>query len=180
MPPRSSAPVSVSPSEAEFELKRALLRVVLANTLKRNGVPAQWVGGEINPMNLPTGELRIEIRLSVQVDEPRFLTYLSSFQADFERRLLAIAPDAKQWVCGFAWTLTPDPTFESAMPSADYWEQVMADREITARAKGAVQWDRDALERHFVDTDPGELFVDFNDTVPPERDVEDIAPPPQR
>jgi hypothetical protein len=174
-----SASLSLSPSETELDLKRDLLRVVLSNTLKKNGVPAQWIAGEINAMNLPTGELRIEVRLSVQVDEPRLLAYLASFQADFERRLLGIAPDAKQWVSGFVWTLTPDPVYEVALPTADYWEQVISDRELTARQKGAVVWDRDAMARHFLETTPGELLVDFDDTHPPERGVEDLAPPPK-
>ena len=177
MATQSPGPSSRPPNETELDLKRELLRVVLAKTLKRNGVPPQWIGGEINAMNLPTGELRIEVRLSVQVDEPRFLGYLASFQADFERRLLGIAPDAMQWLSGIAWSLTPDPTFEVSLPSAEYWEHVIADRELTARQKGAMEWDRESLARHFVDTNPGELVVDFDDTNPPDRDVEDIAPP---
>jgi hypothetical protein len=172
-----SASHSLSPSESELDLKRDLLRVVLSSTLKRNGLPPRWIAGEINSMNLPTGELRNEVRLSVQVDEPRLLTYLASFQADFERRLLGIAPDAKQWVSGIVWSLSPDPTFEVALPTADYWEQVIADRELTARQKGAVVWDREAMERHFLETSPGELLVDFDDTRPPQRDIEDLAPP---
>ena len=172
----SSGPNSRSPSESDLDLKRELLRVVLAKTLKRNGVPPQWIGGEINAMNLPTGEPMIEVRLSVQVDEPRFLGYLASFQADFERRLLAIAPDASQWLSGIVWSLTPDSTFEVSLPTADYWDHVIADRELTARQKGAVEWDRESLARHFVDTNPGELVVDFDDTTPPDREVEDIAP----
>jgi hypothetical protein len=172
-----SASHSLSPSESELDLKRDLLRVVLSSTLKRNGLPPRWIAGEINSMNLPTGELRIEVRLSVQVDEPRLLAYLASFQADFERRLLGIAPDAKQWVSGIVWSLSPDPIFEVALPTADYWEQVIADRELTARQKGAVVWDREAMERHFLETSPGELLVDFDDTRPPQRDIEDLAPP---
>lgn len=170
----SSAP----PADDELDLRRKLLRVVLGNTLKKNGVPPQWIGGEILAMTSTTGEDRIEVRLSVECDEPRFLTYLSSFQAEFQRRLLAIAPDAKHWVSGISWILHTDPAFETALPSAEYWGHVMADRELTLRQKGAVEWDRDSLARHFVDTDPGELVVDFTDTRPPDKDVEDIAPPP--
>jgi hypothetical protein len=178
--PQLSVSHSLSPAEADLELKRELLRVILANTLKKNGVPPQWIGGEVNAMHLPAGELRIELRLSVRVDEPRLLTYLASLQADFERRLLAIAPDAKQWVSGIAWSLATDPTFEVAMPSPEYWEQVIADREVTSHQKGAIEWDRDAIERHFLDTNPGDLVVDFDDTKPPARETEDIAPPPQQ
>jgi hypothetical protein len=176
-----SAPLSQPPArtaaEAELDLKKELLRVVLANTLKRNGVPPQWISGEINAMNLPSGEEWIEVRLALQVDEPRFLTYLTSFQADFERRLIAIAPEAKQWLSRIAWTLTPDPVYEVAMPSPEYWEHVVADRELTARQKGAMDWDKETLARHFSDTNPGDLVVDFDDTNPPDRQIENLAPP---
>jgi hypothetical protein len=176
-PDSQSAGGSRAQFEAELDLKRELLRVVLAKTLKRNGVPPQWVGAEINAMNLPSGELRIELRLSLQVDEPRFTTYLSTFQSELEHRLLAIAPDARQWVSGIVWTLTTDAAFERALPTPEYWAHVIADRELTARQQGTMDWDRDALARHFVDTDPGDLVVDFDDTKPPDRDVENLAPP---
>ncbi len=179
MAKQSSAPHSQPPSEADLDLKRELLRVVLAKTLK-NGVPPQWIGAELNTMALPSGEPWIELRLSVQVDEPRLIAFISSFQADFERRLLEIAPDAKKWVAGIVWTVTPDPIFEVAMPSPDYWEHVIADRALTARQKGAMGWDRDTMARHFSETSPGDLMVDFDDTNPPERGVEDISPPPRR
>jgi hypothetical protein len=177
MSPQSSAPASISPADAENELRRELLRVVLAKTLKRCGVPPQWISGEVNIMNLPSGEQRIEVRLAVQVDEPRFFTYLASFQAEFERRLLHIAPDAKQWLSGIAWALTPDPIYEAPLPTPEYWGHVIADRELTARQKGAMEWDRDALARHFVDTNPGELVVNFDNTIPPDRQIENLAPP---
>jgi hypothetical protein len=177
MSSQSSAPASISPADAENELRRELLRVVLSKTLKRTGVPAPWISGEINVMNLPSGEARIEVRLAVQVDEPRFFTYLATFQAEFERRLLHIAPDAKQWLAGIAWSVTPDAAYEAPMPTPEYWAHVIADRELTARQSGAMDWDRDTLARHFVDTNPGELVVDFDDTNPPDREIEDLAPP---
>ncbi|MEZ0310117.1 MAG: hypothetical protein ACAH21_19480, partial [Ramlibacter sp.] len=133
----NSRTAAMTPLEAELALKKELLGVVLGKTLKKNGVPPQWISGEVNAMTLPSGEAWIEVRLAVQVDEPRFLTYLTSFQADFERRLVAIAPDAKEWLSRIAWTLMPDPTYESPMPSPEYWEHVLVDRELTARQKGA-------------------------------------------
>jgi hypothetical protein len=158
-------------------MQRELLRVVLANTLKKNGVPPQWIGAEINVMSLPSGEPLVEIRFSVQCDEPRLLTYLSSFQADFLRRLLAIAPDADKWLSGIVWALQNDAIYEIPMPSADYWEDVQADRELTARQKGALDWDRETIARHFSDTNPSELMVNFGDTQPPDRDIENISRP---
>jgi hypothetical protein len=174
----SSRNLAADNAEAELELKKDLLRVVLGTTLKKNGVPAPWIGGEVNAMVLPDGEPFIEIRFSLQLDEPRFLTYISAFQADFERRLAEVSPDAKHWLSRISWTVTPDPIYESPMPTPEYWEHVMADRELTARQKGAMDWDRESLARHFSDTDPGELVVDYDDTTPPDRQIENLAKPP--
>jgi hypothetical protein len=163
--------------EEQMQLRREMLRVVLAKTIQKANVPAAWIGGELNPMVTPDGEQWIEVRLSVQVDEPRFLTYLSSFQADLERRLLSAAPDARRWLAGITWKLTPDAIYEMPLPQPEYWEHVQADRLLTARQKGAAEWDRESLEKHFSDTNPGEMVVDFDDTSPPERDVENLAKP---
>jgi hypothetical protein len=163
----------------KLAIRKQLLRLVLAKTVQKTMVPAAWIGGELNPMVLPNGEEWIEVRLSLQVDEPRFLTYLASFQAEFERRMLAAAPDVREWLAGISWKFTPDAIFELPMPKAEYWEQVQADRLLTARQKGAADWDRESLARHFSDTNPGELVVDFEDTRPPERDAENILGSPK-
>jgi hypothetical protein len=162
-----------------MERRKQLLKIVLAKTIQKSQVPPAWIGGELNPMVLPNGEEWIEVRLSVQVDEPRFLTYLTSFQAEMERRLLAAAPDVRQWLSGITWKLTPDAIYELPLPQAEYWNQVQADRLLTARQKGAAEWDRESLERHFSDTNPGELVVDYEDTTPPEREVENLAKSPK-
>ena len=174
-----AAAQALAEAEAKLNLRKELLQVVLARTVQKTRVPAAWIGGELNPMVLPSGEEWIEVRLSVQVDEPRLLTYLTSFQAEFERRLLDAAPDAREWLAGIAWTLTPDAIYEMPLPEAEYWEHVHADRLLTARQKGATDWDRESLARHFSDTNPGELVVDFEDTRPPERGTENIAEPPK-
>lgn len=161
----------------KMELRKQMLSVVLAKTVQKTNVPAAWIGGELNVMVTPEGEEWIEVRLSVQLDEPRFLTYLTSFQAELERRLLAAAPDVRQWLSGITWKLTPDAIYELPLPQPQYWEHVQADRLLTARQKGAVDWDRESLEKHFSDTDPGEVVADFQSTSPPERPVENIARP---
>jgi hypothetical protein len=180
-PAEAAAGVGAMSQEAvaKLDLRKELLRVVLAKTIQKTNVPPAWIGGELNRMVLPTGEEWIEIRLSVQADEPRFLTYLSTFQSDLERRLLAAAPDVREWLSGVVWKITPDPIYELSMPQKEYWQHVQEDRLLTARQKGAMEWDRESLERHFSDTNPGELVVDYDDTKPPERGTENLIEPPK-
>src|SRR3954469_10245394 len=95
----------------KLDVRKQMLRVVLAKTVQKTNVPAAWIGGELNAMVTPEGEEWIEVRLSVQVDEPRFLTYISSFQAELERRLLIAAPDVRHWLSGITWKITPDAIY---------------------------------------------------------------------
>jgi hypothetical protein len=169
----------IVPSDDDVRLRKQLLNVTLRNTLRKNGIPNDWIGGETMVIKLPTGEVKIELQLAVLCDEPRFLTYLTSLQAEFVRRLLAIEPGAEDWFCGFTWRLLNEPIFEAALPAADYWEMVIADRDMTARQKGAMKWDADSLRRHFHETTPGDL-VELSDTPSHQRGVEDIRMPGRR
>src|SRR3982751_6392587 len=56
----------------KLDVRKQMLRVGLAKTVQKTNVPAAWIGGELNAMVTPEGEEWIEVRLSVQVDEPRF------------------------------------------------------------------------------------------------------------
>jgi len=169
--------MSETDATPDLHLQRELLRVVLRDTLKKTGVPPQWIGGETTPTVDADGKVTIEVRLILEAHEPRFLYYLAAFQKEFEARLLAVEPRAWDWVARVSWSLAAqldeaDPDFK--MPTADYWEHVVRDRQLTARQAGRMDWDQEALERHFEDTDPGEN--DFQNTQPPDRDVEDILP----
>jgi hypothetical protein len=139
---------------------------------QRPGIPPGWIGGETKVVTLPSGHVTIELQLALLCDEPRFLTYLTAFQAEFLRKLYAIEPGAEDWFSGVTWRLHSDPMFEIGLPSADYWQIVASDREITARQKGAMKWDPDAMRHHFLETEAGDL-VDLADTWGA-RAVEDI------
>jgi hypothetical protein len=173
----------IIPTDDQIRLRKQLMKVVLRDTLRKTGLPPDWLGGETKVITMPNGEIKIELQLSVQIDEPRFLTYLTAFQADFLRRLFAIEPGAEDWFFAFTWRLRNDPVFEVAMPAPEYWTMVASDREVTARQKGALEWDQETLHRHFSETAPGDLLVDFDDKKAPTRAVEDIGatpPPPGR
>ena len=169
------SPQPVVDATSSLALRRELLRVVLRDTLRNTGVPMQWIGGEATPATDEHGRSSIEVRLILECDEPRFLYYLGAFQEEFEARLLAVDPQAWGWVSRVSWGIRPqkeawDPDF--AMPTSDYWEHVVRDRELLARQQGRLAWDPDALARHFESTQPGE--PDFENTHPPALGLEDV------
>jgi hypothetical protein len=95
-------------------------------------------------------------------------------QADFLRRLLAIDESAHNWFAGLVWRLTCEPASEISVPGEDYWVAVDNDRRASAHARGDPAWDRHTLERHFSETRPDDLVVDFSDTEAPQREIKDI------
>ena len=114
-------------------------------------------------MNLPTGEARIEARLSVQVDEPRLLTHPTSLQAYFERRLLAVGPDAR--ILGFRTAgMMVDPHLRSAPADPGILANARGGRRTDGAREGGRAWDRDAMAAAFRRHVLGELVVDFGDT----------------
>lgn len=159
----------------ETRLRKQLLAVVLRDTIKKTGIPAAWIRGEALSVVQPDGQSKIEVQLSVAIDEPRVYYYLSSIQASYERRLQAVAPDAQAWMSRLVWRLGPDPSWEVALPDPEYWELVESDREVTSKKHGGKEWTAAELHRHFSDTNPGDFATGFGDTRPPEKEVEDLA-----
>ena len=162
-------------SQDDFKLHRRLLGTILHRTIKRSGVPAKWFGAEISFIESAKGGMKIELQIAVLCDDYRLLSYLSALQADFYRRLLAVEADAHVWFAGVMWRLTCEPEFEVGIPGKGYWDAVASDRLAHAQERGAANWDREQLDRHFMETKPDDLVVDFSDTEPPQRAIEDTA-----
>jgi len=151
-------PTRSSEADQKTALRKRLLNVVLHNTIKHTGVPAEWIGGGTNVVTSPAGHVTIELALELTCDEPRFLTYLTAFQAEFGRRLLAFEKSAFDWFSGIRWRLENEPAFETSMPPSSYWDEVARDRGITARKVGAIVRDRRKSSDHFVETEPAGLI----------------------
>jgi hypothetical protein len=144
----------------DLQLRKQLLKVVLRDTVRSNGVPGAWIAGETKLAVQPTGETMMELQLSVECDEPRFLTYLTAFQADFNRRLLAIEPGAGEWFSALTWRLRNEPKFEVSMPAPIFWDKVSRDREDKPQV---------------AEPPPLPPRVDFAKTLPTPRRAEDLA-----
>lgn len=169
MSSKSVTPPSSKPSDAtESDLRRGLLRVVLRDSLRHSGFPNEWIGAQTRGLVRKDGAPMMEVRFTVLCDEPRLLYYLSAFQADFERRLLAVDPKAEVWLHAITWTLTTtlgEVAEEFRLPPAEYWPHVARDRDIAAKQRGEIKWSHEDLARQFESTDPAPL-QDFGDTQP--------------
>ncbi len=118
-PPSQGSTQSESPSG----VRKELLRLVLREALKSNGLPLNWVSVDPMGVNSPTRGAGIHVRLVLKHWDERFPIFMRAFQDDFETRLLTLDPLASQWLSGMSWQFElGDSAHWPPMPPAALWQ----------------------------------------------------------
>lgn len=99
--------LSSSPSHqqvgAHNTTRRELLRVVLRDTLHRQGIPEEWIAAELLTTTSRTGERTVHWRLLVKHWDPRLLTHGIAIQHALIKRVTTFDPMASNWLNGISW-----------------------------------------------------------------------------
>jgi hypothetical protein len=112
---RGSAPSATSN-------RREMLRVVLHSTLKRHGIPASWVGGEMVVSTSRGREPAIHLRLLIRHWDPRLLDHAVALQNSMIVKLLTLDTLASNWLAGVSWQFAlADESVCPAMPPPEFW-----------------------------------------------------------
>lgn len=96
------APNSGSPTAT----RKDLLRLVLRETLTRNGIPPTWLAADMLRTSSSKREQGLHVRFLVRVWEPRLLEHGPALENEFTERLLLLDPQAGEWLMGFSWQFT--------------------------------------------------------------------------
>jgi hypothetical protein len=124
------APVSNSP----HAVRKDLLKLVLRETLTRNGIPQVWVTADLLRTANSRREQGIHVRFLVRVWDPRLMQFGPALEKEFVQRLLLLDPQAGQWLMGFSWQFAlPDDFVTPALPHPSSWTATQA-REPDPRA----------------------------------------------
>ena len=111
-------PVSQSP----HNVRKDLLKLVLRETLTRNGIPQVWIAADMLRTTSPKREQGVHMRFLVRVWEPRLLEHGPALEREFLQRLLLLDPQAAGWLMGFSWQFTlPDGHVPGALPHPGSW-----------------------------------------------------------
>ena len=124
-PPNSTQFVAsqMSPnSGSPHAVRKDLLKLVLRETLTRNGIPQVWIGMDTLRTNSPRREPGVHVRFIVRICEPRLMEYGPSLEREFLERLLLLDPQASDWLMGFSWQFAlPENTPIPSLPHPGSW-----------------------------------------------------------
>jgi hypothetical protein len=122
MPPNANSPHAV---------RKDLLKLVLRETLTRNGIPQLWIASDTLRTNSPRREPGVHVRFLLRVWEPRLLEHGPALEREFLQRLLLLDPRASDWLMGFSWQFSlPENTPFPSLPHPGSWT---APRDAVAR-----------------------------------------------
>lgn len=142
------APSQFSPSQSAAATPHAarkdLLRLVLRETLTRNGIPTRWIGAEVLRATMRDREPGVHLRFLVREWDPRLLEHGPAIEENFRKRLLAMDPESPKWLMGISWQFAlEDRTQCPALPHPGWWT---SEPHVAARAEVKAERPVDVIE----------------------------------
>jgi hypothetical protein len=123
---------------ARDNTRRELLRVVLRDTLSRQGIPAAWLGAEIFSHTSRHGARSLHWRLIVKHWDPRLMVHAGALQQKLIYRVMTFDPLAANWLAGVSWAFAiPDESVFPSMPHPGSWTAPPPDEKSAAPAASA-------------------------------------------
>jgi hypothetical protein len=85
-------------------VRKDLLKLVLRETMTRNGIPPTWVSADmLRTSNAGKRETGLHVRFLVRHWDPRLLEHAVALEQEFTNRLQLLDPLAGNWLMGFSW-----------------------------------------------------------------------------
>ncbi|HVZ43527.1 MAG TPA: hypothetical protein VHA82_06930 [Ramlibacter sp.] len=149
-----------APDTAATATRRELLKVVLRDTLRRQGIPAEWVAAEVfTATSRSRNDSGLHWRLVLRHWDARLPNHLVALQNALVARALAIDPMAHEWLMGVSWQFAlQDESQCPALPHPGSWtstprEQAVVPQPVPqeAAASGDVIAGPVSVEKHSSD-----------------------------
>lgn len=101
--------------------RRELVQVVLRDTMRKHGVPSDWIECRILSSVSRTGRKGLHVNFVVRQAHDRLLAYVFAFQDSFEREIARYEPRVRDWLLSIGWEFQG---FDAAqMPDPRTWVQ---------------------------------------------------------
>lgn len=169
--------------------RRELVQVVLRDTMRKHGIPSDWIECRILSAVTRSGRSGLHVNFVVRQAHDRLLTYVFAFQDSFERELARFEPRARDWLLSLGWEFEgfnaaemPDPRNwahsgpaplpgaaapapGAALPALDL-EAPKTDEDVERDLKALFAIRDAAMAETVRRAPPGEEHVDFQVTQP--------------
>lgn len=118
--------------------RRELVQVVLRDTMRRHGIPSDWIECRILSVESSSRGTGMHVQFVVRSGDDRLITYVHAFQSSFMQELEKFEPKAADWIFSLSWQFEgkPVPT-HAAMPEPAVWGGAKAPAAAAAQVKRA-------------------------------------------
>jgi hypothetical protein len=104
--------------------RRELVKVVLRDTLRRHGVPSDWIDSRILSVMSAAAVSGLHVHFVVRHGHEQLLSYVPAFQASFLRTLEGFDPRSADWLFSVSWEFANITEGHwPSMPDPSSWTQ---------------------------------------------------------
>ena len=119
---QESEPDSSDSQPSRNAPRRELVQVVLRDTMRKHGIPSDWIDCRILSSVSRSGRKGMHVNFVVRKAHDRLLAYVFAFQDSFERELARFEPRARRdWLLSLGWEFEGFNAVE--MPDPNTWAQ---------------------------------------------------------
>ena len=140
----SHSPAQSGGSPSPNGIRKDIIRVILKQTLTHNGIPTTWLAAQALVTKSREHSTGLHIRFSILHWDVRIMQHAFDFQEDFNDRLLALDPEAENWMFGYSWQFNVPRMSPGGMPHPGSWtsdptkeERRGGTRDVTALPGGS-------------------------------------------
>jgi hypothetical protein len=83
--------------------RRELVQVILRDTMRKHGIPSDWIECRILSAVTRTGRRGLHVNFVVKQAHDRLLPYVFPFQDGFEKELTRFEPRCRDWLLSLGW-----------------------------------------------------------------------------
>jgi hypothetical protein len=84
------------------DTRRELVQVVLRDTMRKHGIPSDWIDCRILSMQTQR-KAGMHVQFVVRQGDEQLLNYVHAFQDSFWEEILKFEPQAREWLFSVAW-----------------------------------------------------------------------------
>lgn len=114
LPPEETSPIVV---------RRQLIQVLLRDTARRAGIPADWLDCQMLMTSSASGNEGMYVHIIMKHWDIRMLTYAAAFQKALMADIMRFEPRANEWLHGISWQMDGSDSAPQDLPDPTLWRR---------------------------------------------------------